>query len=83
MFLRKWKKSGRNKLVKDDLSQKFSQHDLSYKYKISLSYVNKILQEFSVKCYKKEKIVHVSKEQLDVCINCKLNVNLTNDYLFG
>ena len=61
----KMKKCDRNKLVKDALSQKFSQRDLGYKYKISLSYVNKILRQFSVKCYKKEKTVHVSKKQLE------------------
>ena len=64
MFSEKMKKSDRNKLVKDALSQKFSQRDLSYKFKISLSYVNKILLEFSVKCYKKEKTVHVSKKTI-------------------
>ena len=69
----KMKKSDRNRLVKDALSQKFSQRDLSYKYKISLSYVNNILQEFGAKCYKKGKTVHahnwkVRRSEFDICI---------------
>lgn len=56
----------RQALVRDTLgSKRMSQRDLARKYDISVSYVNKVLQEEGVKAYKRQPVPHVTESQAE------------------
>lgn len=56
----------RRALIKDVLGvRQLSQRDLARKYEISVSYVNKILQEEEVHAYKRETVPYVSEKQAE------------------